>query len=440
MTRTRGLLCSALCVCLGCAVTQGDDWPQWLGPQRNSVWSETGILDTFPPEGPRVVWRQKIGGGFAGPAVAAGRVFVTDYVTEKQPIPSASRRDKLEGTERVLCLSATDGQVLWEHAYPRSYNISYPAGPRATPTVDGDRVYSLGAEGDLLCLNVADGAVVWSCNLPELLGYETPQWGCTGHPLIDGDKLICIAGGEGSIAVALDKRSGKVLWKALSATESGYCSPMILTAGGTRQLIIWHSESINSLNPDSGQVYWSQPLQPDWSMAIATPRTDGKHLFAGAIMMKSVLLELAPDKPDATVVWYGKKDVGIAPTISTPFLEDGYLYGVDREGELRCVELATGKHIWTTYAATTKGAATDNATAFLVKQADRFFLFNELGQLVIAQLTPAGYRELSRGQIIEPAGTSQRRPIVWSHPAFANRCIYARNDREIVCVSLAKEE
>jgi len=440
MIRTRNLLYSAWCVGLCCAMTQGDDWPQWLGPQRDSVWSETGILDTFPPEGPRVIWRQEIGGGFAGPAVAAGRVFVTDYVTEKQPIPSASRRDKLEGTERVLCLSATDGQVLWQHAYPRSYNLSYPAGPRATPTVDGDRVYSLGAEGDLLCLNVADGTVVWSCNLPELLGYETPQWGCTSHPLIDGDKLICIAGGEGSIAVALDKRSGKVLWKALSATESGYCSPMILTAGGTRQLIIWHSESLNSLNPDSGQIYWSQPLQPDWSMAIATPRTDGKHLFAGAIIMKSVLLKLAQDKPDATVVWYGKKDVGIAPTFSTPFLEDGYLYGVDREGELRCVELATGKHIWTTFAATTKGDATDNATAFLVKQADRFFLFNELGQLVIAQLTPAGYRELSRGQIIEPAGTSQRRPIVWSHPAFANRCIYARNDREIVCVSLAKEQ
>ena len=116
------------------------------------------------------MWRQKIGGGFAGPAVAAGRVFVTDYVTEKQPIPSAGRRDKLEGTERVLCLSATDGHVLWEHAYPRSYNISYPAGPRATPTVDGDRVYTLGAEGDLLCLNVADGEVVWFCNLPQMLG------------------------------------------------------------------------------------------------------------------------------------------------------------------------------------------------------------------------------------------------------------------------------
>ena len=277
-----------------------------------------------------------------------------------------------------------------------------------------------------------------SVTCPRCLDYETPQWGCTSHPLIDGDKLICIAGGEESIAVALDKRTGKLLWKALSASEPGYCSPMILQAGGVRQLIIWHSESINSLNPDSGQVYWSQPLQPDWSMAIATPRSDGKHLFAGAIIMKSALLELAQDKPDATVVWEGQKDRGIAPTTSTPFLEDGYLYGVDREGELRCVELATGKQVWTTYAATTKGAATDNATAFLVKQADRFFLFNELGQLVIARLTPAGYQELSRGQIIEPAGTSQRRPIVWSHPAFANRCVYVRNDREIVCVSLAK--
>lgn len=444
MIRVRDCWCGAVCVLLigvllsGGALC-GDDWSQWLGPQRDSVWRETGILDTFPSDGPRVLWRQNIGGGFAGPAVADGRVFVVDYVTDKQPIPSASRRDKLEGKERVLCLSAADGQVLWEHAYPRPYNISYASGPRATPTVDEDRVYTLGAEGDLLCLDVAKGTVIWACNLPETFGYETPTWGCACHPLIDGDKLICIAGGDASIAVALDKRSGKVLWKALSATEPGYCSPMILQAAGVRQLIIWHSESINSLNPETGQVYWSQPLQPDWSMAIATPRSDGKYLFAGAIIMKSALFELAQDKPDATLVWQGKKGVGLAPTTSTPFLEDGHLYGVDREGELRCVELATGKQVWTTYAATTSGAATDNATAFLVKQADRFFLFNEQGQLIIARLTPAGYEELSRAQIIEPVGTSQRRSIVWSHPAFANRCIYARNDREIVCVSLAKE-
>ncbi len=419
------------------AGVRGDDWPQWLGPQRDSVWRETGILDTFPVAGPPVLWRHPVGGGFAGPAVADGRVFVMDYVTDTSPIPSASRRDKLEGTERLLCLSAADGQLLWKHEYARPYNISYPAGPRATPTVDGDRVYSLGAEGNLYCLRVTDGSVVWSHDLPKQYAFEISQWGCACHPLVDGEKLICLAGGQGSIVVAFDKHTGAELWRALSAPEAGYSSPVILQAGGVRQLIVWHPDAINSLDPETGKLYWSQPLKPDWSMSIATPRSDGQWLFVGAIVLKSVLLQLAADRPTAEVAWYGQKGVGIAPTTSTPFIENGHLYGVDREGELRCVELATGRQVWTTYAATTNGGPADNATAFLVKQADRYFIFNEFGQLVIARLSPDGYQELSRAKILEPAGTSQRRSIVWSHPAYAQRCIFARNDREVVCVSLA---
>ena len=168
--------CAILVAVLPAGV-RGDDWPQWLGPQRDSVWRETGILDTFPAAGPPVLWRHPVGGGFAGPAVADGRVFVMDYVTDKNPIPSASRRDKLEGTERVLCLSAADGQLLWKHEYARPYNISYPAGPRATPTVDGDRVYSLGAEGNLYCLRVTDGSVVWSHDLPTAIRLRDPAVG-----------------------------------------------------------------------------------------------------------------------------------------------------------------------------------------------------------------------------------------------------------------------
>jgi hypothetical protein len=186
-------------------------------------------------------------------------------------------------------------------------------------------------------------------------------------------------------------------------------------------------------------LFWSQPLQPDWAMSIATPRSDGTYLFVGAIIQKSMAMKLAADRPAAEVIWHGQKGIGIAPTTSTPFLEDGYLYGVDREGELRCVELATGRQLWTTYAATTTGRRTDNATAFLVKQGERFLLFNEHGELVIAHLSPAGYREISRAAIVEPVGTSQGRPIVWSHPAFARQCVFARNDRELVCVSLAAE-
>ena len=211
----------------------------------------------------------------------------------------------------------------------------------------------------------------------------------------------------------------------LSAKETGYSAPVIIQAGSLRQLIIWDSDAVNSLDPETGKLYWSQPLLSDWAMSIATPRSDGTFLFVGAVVMKSMLLKLAADRPAADVVWYGKKGLGIAPTTNTPFLASGYMYGVDREGELRCVNLATGEQLWTTYAATTTGQRTDNATAFLVKQADRFFIFNELGELVIARLTPSGYHELSRAKIIEPTVTSYGRSIVWSHPAFAQRCIFA---------------
>jgi outer membrane protein assembly factor BamB len=418
---------------------QAEDWPQWLGPNRDSVWTETGILETFPAAGPKVLWRQPVGGGFAGPAVADGRVLVVDYLTAEPPIPSASRRDKLAGTERVLCFSAANGQLLWKHEYDRPYHISYATGPRVTPTIDEDRVYTLGAEGNLICLRVADGTVVWSRDLPKDYGFETPTWGCASHPLVDGQKLICLVGGQGSIVVAFDKFTGRELWRALSAKETGYSAPVIIQAGSLRQLIIWHADAVNSLDPETGKLYWSQPLLPDWAMSIATPRSDGTFLFVGAVVMKSMLLKLAADRPAADVVWYGKKGLGIAPTMSTPFLESGHMYGVDREGELRCVSLATGEQLWTTYAATTTGDRTDNATAFLVKQADRFFIFNELGELVIARLTPSRYHELSRAKIIEPTVTSYGRSIVWSHPAFAQRCIFARNDREIVCTSLAAE-
>ena len=374
-----------------------------------------------------------------GPAVAQGRVFVADFVTGEILHPSASRRDKLVGTERVVCLAAETGKILWKNESPGTYNISYPYGPRVTPTVDGDRVYTLGAMGKLLCLRVADGAVVWSKELTKAYDCETPLWGFAGHPLVDGDKLICLVGGEGSVAVALDKRTGKELWRALSAREPGYCPPTMIEAGGTRQLLIWHVASVNSLNPETGDLYWSQELEPSYDMAIATPRRDGPYLFVGGIVMKSMLLKLDAGTPSAEVVWRGQKDRGIGPTLSTPFLENGHMYGIDMGGDLCCVKLDTGEHLWSTYAATTGNRRTNHASAFLVKQADRFFIFNEKGELIIARLSPQGYEEVSRVKILEPLSKSEGREVVWSHPAYAEKCIFARNDKQIVCYELAAE-
>lgn len=418
---------------------KAEDWPQWLGPQRDSVWRESGIVDKFPAAGPRKLWSQKVGYGYAGPAVAAGRVFVADYLTGEIPYPKADRRDKLVGTERVVCLAASTGEVLWKHEDDCVYSMSYPYGPRVTPTVDGDRVYTLGGEGRLLCLRVTNGDVVWSKQLTKEYQCETPLWGFAGHPLIDGERLICLVGGEGSVAVALNKHTGEEIWRALSAKEPGYCPPTMIEAGGTKQLLIWHPQFLNSLNPETGELYWKEKLDPNYDMSIATPRQDGSYLFVGAIIMKSMLLKLADDRPGAEFVWAGKKGVGISPVFSSPFLENGFLYGVDMRGELRCVQLETGQHLWSTNAATTGGRQKNNASAFLVKQRDRFFILNDQGELIIARLSPQKYEELSRAKILEPLSKAEGRDVLWSHPAFAQQCIFARNDKEIVCYRLAKE-
>ncbi len=203
-----------------------EDWPQWLGVRRDSVWRETGLIDRFPADGPRLVWRQKVAYGYAGPAVAAGRVFVADFQTDvAMPEPEASRRHTLPGVERVLCLSTQTGEVLWKHEDPCTYHLSFPYGPRVTPTVDQDRVYTLGAEGHLLCLKVADGSVMWSKQLTQDYQCETPMWGFAGHPLVDGDRLICLVGGTGSVAVAFNKLTGQEIWRACRPRNRAIARP-----------------------------------------------------------------------------------------------------------------------------------------------------------------------------------------------------------------------
>ena len=292
----------------------------------------------------------------------------------------------------------------------------------------------------MFCLKTADGSVVWSHNFQRDYQATAPIWGYCGHPLVDGDKLFCVVGGAGSIAVAFDKQTGKELWRALTAKEQAYCPPTMIEAGGKRQLVIWHAEAINSLDPQTGQVYWSVPLDANYAMGIATPRQLGQYLFAGGIVNKSALLRLGVAGPTAEVVWRGARGKGLGPVMVTPFLEGDYLYGVDGKGELRCVVLATGEQLWTTYAATTgSGRPEHSACAFLVKNGDRFFLASETGDLIIARLTPEKYSEISRARIIEPTGVAFGRSVWWSHPAFANRCLFARNDKELICLSLAAD-
>jgi len=424
-----------------------DDWPQWMGPERDGVWRETGLVETFPAEGPPVRWRTPIGGGYAGPAVADGCVYVTD----KQLAKGASdpndpfARDPIPARERVLCLKESDGSLLWKHEYECTYTVSYPAGPRTTPVVRDGRVYTLGSEGHLFCLTAETGKVEWSRNFKtDFERSETPVWGYSSNPLLDGERLICLVGGRGTAVVAFDRKTGKEIWRALDAEGrhgSGYGSPIIIEAAGRRQLIVWHPQAVSALDPETGKVLWEHPWTIREGLTAPTPRVLGDYLFLTAFYDGALLLKLDQKQPGATVVWqrHGqneKQTDALHCIISTPFLEGTEIYGADSYGEFRGLDLKTGDRLWSTFEPTS-GVSARWGTAFIVRQADRYVLFSEQGDLILASLSREGYRELSRAHVIEPTGPAQRREVVWTHPAFANRCAYIRNDREIICVSLA---
>jgi len=419
-----------------------EDWPQWFGPQRDGIWRETGIVERFPEGGPEVQWRMPIGSGYAGPAVADGRVYVMDRQLDEQEdsVPG------IEVTERLLCLHEATGEVLWTHSYQVRYTAAYPAGPRTTPTVDGDRLYSLGTEGDLFCLNARTGEEIWSLNYRERYGIKTPRWGFAGAPLVDGDMLICLVGGDGSTAVAFDKGTGEEKWRALSAREPGYNAPSILEYEGNRQLIIWHADAINALNPATGEVYWSIPWKTRNGLSIPMPRRQGDRLFFTSFYLGSTMLKLQADGSQPEILWQTleaseRRTTHLNSIISTPVLKDGHIYGVCSYGQFRCLRMDTGERVWEDKTIATGGEEYRWGNAFITPQEDRYFIFNELGDLMIANLTPEGPEILSRAHVIEPNGVDVRqRPVVWTHPAYANRKAFIRNDTEIICLDLAAAE
>lgn len=418
------------------------DWPQWRGENRDAVWNESGILEAIPEAGLKVLWRTEIAGGYAGPAVVGDHVYVTDYVREAgDPRNGPGTINQLQGQERVLCLNSANGEVVWQHEYDAPYRISYPAGPRATPTVDRDHVYTYGAEGHLFCFERHTGEILWSKQMRDEYQAKTPIWGFSAHPLIEGDLLICVVGGDNSVAVALNKKTGEEVWTALSASEPGYCPPTMIEAAGTKQLLIWDADKLNSLNPQTGDVYWSQPLKPDYGMSIMAPQQAGDFLFASGIGRVGALFKLNQKKPGAEVVWRGGNRSAVYCANSTPFMTKEILYGNDcRSGALIAVDVETGKRLWEDYQATTGGRPANHGTAFIVQHADKYFLFNETGDLITAKLTAEGYVETGRDHLLEPTNDAFGRNVVWTHPAFANGNCYVRNDKEIICVSLLAED
>ena len=424
----------------------GADWPQWRGVERLAEWSETGIVDKLPDD-LLVRWRMPIRSGYSGPAVADGRVFVTDWGED-----SESRT--LDGTERAIALDEHTGAVLWTHEWTTSYRmlqVSYAVGPRATPTVDENRVYVVGATGRLFCFEVETGKVIWEKDYVAEYGTNVPVWGIVSAPLVDGERLITVVGGEpDALVVAFDKRTGAELWRAIEVeAEMGYAQPVIYEAGGVRQLIVWHPQALASLNPESGELYWEQPWEVSMGVTVATPVRSGDYLLVSQFFNGSLMMRLNQDRPAATRLWQGQSRSELPgetdtlhAMVTTPLIIGDYVYGVDSYGELRGLEARTGERLWMSSEMTAQARW---STAFFVRHGDRYFVNNDEGFLILARFTPAGYVELDRTRLIQPtAGSGSRTPhgriaermVNWSHPAYANGHIVHRNDREIIRASL----
>ena len=429
---------TVLCLSLAAAsALHAEDWPQWRGGGRAGVWHETGIVGKFPESGLKVAWRTPLHGGYSGPAVAAGRVFVTDFApTEKKA-----------GIERALCLDEKTGKILWSTEWQADYaGISYETGPRATPTVDGERVYVMGGRGIMNCLEAKTGKVIWKKDFVADYGLKPPVWGTASAPLVDGPRVICVAGAgaKGATLVAFDKMTGEEKWRAIETpAEPGYGQPIFVESGGARQLIFRHSTVLLSLNPETGVIYWQVPFELRYGLSVATPVWSGSRLFVSAFYNGSLMLELDPKKPAVREVWRSgtSSEINTADLhslISTPVFNGDHIYGICSYGQFRCIKAADGERVWESQEVTREKARW--ATAFIVRNGARNFINNDRGELIIADLQPDGWHEFSRTALITPdnrrGGRRELGAVNWVHPAYANRHIITRNEQEIIRASL----
>jgi outer membrane protein assembly factor BamB len=397
------------------------DWPQWRGLTRDGVWNETGIMESFPTNGLKVSWRAPIGPGFSSPVVAQDRVFVT-----------ASQIVRPKARERVFCFDIKNGKSLWIHSYEADYaewafDPKNPFGPRSTPVVNDGRVFALGARGRLSCLDAATGKVLWKKNFEN----KSKDSAFTPSPLIESNLLILVLDGgpPGPCVVALDTNSGKERWRTLDEPAT-LSSPIVLTAGGKKQLIVWTEKSVTSLDPFTGKLNWRERHVGAGSYAIPTPVAHGDLLFVNGVMFK-----INSSGTGASVLWPDEKPPSrqTVSDTSTAIFSGDHLFNCDLSGQLVCIEARTGRIVWATNQVTD---AKSGASIHITPNGKSALLFNDKGELIRAGLTAAAYTEISRSPLLQPTSPYGARKMAWTPPAYANGRTFARSDEELVCALL----
>ena len=393
------------------------DWPQFLGPTRNGVYAGNDLAETWPAEGPPVVWRKSIGQGFSGPVVAHQKLILFHRVNDR---------------ETVECLDAKTGKQLWLFDYPTAYrdDFGFDEGPRATPAIADGRVYTFGAEGMLHCLDFQTGKDLWSVNTKSQFDAPKGFFGIACSPLVEGNAvLLNIGGKDGAGIVAFDKTTGKILWQA-SKDEASYSSPTAATIDGKRRALFFTRKGLTAVDPANGKIEFEYSWHPSEfaSVSTATPLVIDDYIFLSACYGTGAIL--LRDKNDSVEKVWSAQDV-LSNHYATSIYHDGFLYGIDGRADpgfqpgpsLRCVELKTGKIRW-------KNDSLGAASVTLA--GDQLLLLTEKGELIRARATPAEFKINARAQIL---------PFqVRAFPAIADAYLYARSKDKLECVNLGKPQ
>lgn len=411
--RTLLLLCVA---CIATPNSRSADWPQFLGPNRNGSTTETNLASTWPKDGPPIVWQRKVGEGFSGPVVSAGKLILFHRLADK---------------ETVECLDGKSGKELWKGEYPTAYNddFGFDEGPRATPAIADSRVFTFGAEGMLSCWNLTSGAKLWNIETKSRFKSTKGFFGMACSPLVEGNTVILNLGGRDAAGiVAFDQATGKELWRATS-DEASYSSPVVATLGGRRRGLVITREALVALDPANGKVSfrfaWRPPMHA--SVSAATPLVIDDLIFISASYgTGATSLRFKESGPER--IW--SNDEALSSHYSTSVHRDGFLYGfhgradpgLQADSALRCVELKTGKVRWSE-------ASLKAGIVTLVN--DQLLVLSDKGELLRAPATPDGFKAGDRAQILPL--------LARAHPALSDGLFYARSKDKLVCVDLRRK-
>ncbi|MDE0299761.1 MAG: PQQ-like beta-propeller repeat protein [Candidatus Poribacteria bacterium] len=410
MKKFANLLAVSLLLISGISIAGATDWPQWRGPDKDGISRETGLLKEWPDGGPQVIWRVPLGEGFSGMSVVGGRVYTM-----------FSEGDD----EFVVCLDASNGEEIWRFRSDSNYQESMGGnGPRATPTIDGELLFTVTAQGKLYALNTANGAKVWSHDLQAEFGSKMPRWGVCTSPLVEGDLLLVEVGGkEGKSIVAFDKTNGLVVWS--SHTDIlGYSSPIAVTIGGIRQLIVFTGTQLVSVSPENGKLYWTYPWQTQYDVNAATPvfiPPDKIFISSGygkgAAVVQIRVMDLTESSADirAVEIW---KNTDMKNHFATSVLHGDHLYGFDN-AILKCIDANSGVEKW-------KTRGYGKGTLMLAD--DHLIILSDRGKLGLAEATPSAYTEVASAEVLSG--------LCWTVPTLANGRLYARNEKEMVCLEV----